>query len=67
MEEGIQTAVKLKRYWWREKEASANTCTIRHQPGQKCPSCAEGKLAYDGLFILTCSACGYIAESGAFT
>jgi ribosomal protein L37AE/L43A len=66
MEQAVQT-VKQKQYWWREKKASKNTCAIRRLPGQTCPECKEGKLAYDGLFILTCSACGYIAESGAFT
>lgn len=66
MEQAGQT-VEQKRYWWRKKEASKETCAMRYLPGQRCPQCAEDDLAYDGLFILTCPACGYIAESGAFT
>lgn len=67
--EMVQTAqrVEQKRYWWREKEASKNTCAIRYRPGHPCPECGEDALVYDGLFMLTCPACGYIAESGAFT
>jgi ribosomal protein L37AE/L43A len=56
-----------KEYWWRDDKEPKSTCAIRHQPGYTCPECGKGVLAYDGLFILTCSACGYIAESGAFT
>ncbi|MEZ4643756.1 MAG: hypothetical protein R3E31_13670 [Chloroflexota bacterium] len=37
------------------------------KPGDTCPTCNQGKLAYDGLFILTCEQCGYIAESGCFS
>jgi hypothetical protein len=56
-----------KRFWWREEKAPKNSCVIRYQPGHLCPDCREGILAYDGLFMLTCPACGYVAESGAFT
>ena len=65
----IQTAEQAveKRFWWRDKKEAKNTCAIRHQPGHLCPECREGVLGYDGLFMLTCPACGYIAEGGAFT
>jgi len=56
-----------KRYWWRDDVGTKSSCTIRLQPGHTCPECREGILAYDGLFMLTCPACGYIAEGGAFT
>ncbi|MFL7837411.1 MAG: hypothetical protein ACK2T4_01155 [Candidatus Promineifilaceae bacterium] len=67
--ETVQTAEKVeeKRYWWRDGKEPKNTCAIRYQPGHTCPECGEGVLAYDGLFMLTCPACGYIAESGVFT
>ena len=67
--EMVQTAqtTEKKRFWWRDEKESKKTCAIRHQPGHTCPECREGALAYDGLFMLTCPACGYIAESGAFT
>ena len=64
--ENVQT-VEQKRYWWREEEASKRICAVRYQPGQACPQCLMGVLAYDGLFMLTCPICGHIAESGAFT
>ena len=54
-------------YWWRKEEDSPNQCETVAAVGQECPSCANGKLAYDGLFVLTCSACGYCADHGAFT
>lgn len=59
--------VDRKKYWWRGDEASKQTCAIRYNPGQRCPDCQKGTLAYDGLFLLTCSNCGYVAESGAFS
>jgi ribosomal protein L37AE/L43A len=67
--EMVQTAerVEQKRYWWRDKKTLQSTCAMRYRPGHACPECREGILAYDGLFMLTCPACGYIAESGAFT
>ncbi len=37
------------------------------KPGDDCPTCNQGKLVYDGLFILTCDRCGYVAESGCFS
>jgi hypothetical protein len=65
--EMVQTT-EQKRYWWRDEEAlEERTCAIHYQPGQPCPQCRQDDLAYDGLFMLTCPACGYIAESGAFT
>ena len=56
-----------KKYWWHAEDASERTCALRYTPGQRCPNCHKGSLAYDGLFMLTCSACGYVAESGAFS
>ncbi|MBK7177700.1 MAG: hypothetical protein IPH82_11030 [Chloroflexi bacterium] len=52
--------------WWRKPDALP--CQSRPpKPGDVCPTCGNGRLAYDGLFILACSACGEAAESGAFT
>ena len=65
--EMTQTAQRPKRYWWRKTGEAKQTCAIRYRPGQPCPQCQKNTLAYDGLFMLTCSACGYVAESGAFT
>jgi ribosomal protein L37AE/L43A len=36
-------------------------------PGNRCPECGMGMLIYNGLFILSCAECGYIAANGAFT
>ncbi|MBE2222727.1 MAG: hypothetical protein IAF02_14375 [Anaerolineae bacterium] len=52
-------------YWWRKKEVACTASAPK--PGDRCPTCDEGKLAYDGLFVLACSHCGKAAESGAFT
>ncbi len=59
--------VEKKPYWWREGEGKKRACAVRPRPGQPCAHCRKGTLVYDGLFMLTCSACGFIAESGAFT
>jgi ribosomal protein L37AE/L43A len=64
VKEGMKRSQKS--YWWRQKEASA-CATPPPKPGNCCPTCGEGILAYDGLFVLTCSHCGKAAESGAFT
>ncbi len=37
------------------------------RPGAPCPRCHKGILAYNGIVQLVCSACGHIAESGAFS
>ncbi|MDX1687236.1 MAG: hypothetical protein R3248_04560 [Candidatus Promineifilaceae bacterium] len=54
-----------KEYWWKRGEAEKESCRMPPRSGQTCPECGEGTLAYDGLFILTCDRCGYVAESGA--
>ena len=54
-----------KEYWWKGKAAEGESCPIRIRPGDTCPKCGNGTLAYDGLFLLTCDGCGYVAESGA--
>jgi hypothetical protein len=52
-------------YWWQQK---SSPCDIPPpKPGDKCPACNSGILDYDSLFLLTCSQCGQVAESGAFT
>ena len=58
-----------KKYWWKREKAEATneSCQIPSRPGQLCAECGQGRLAYDGLFILTCDHCGYVAESGAFS
>lgn len=63
-------AVKEKtepRFWWRANGKAKTSCAVRLQPGDTCPQCAEGALEYDGLFLLTCTSCGHVAEGGAFT
>ncbi|MCA9921937.1 MAG: hypothetical protein KC419_19700 [Anaerolineales bacterium] len=53
-------------HWW--QQTGVSTCTApQPRPGDKCPACENGILAYDGLFVLTCSNCGKAAEAGAFT
>jgi hypothetical protein len=51
-------------YWWRQRPPCQ---AATPKPGDPCPSCGAGKLAYDSLFLLTCLTCGQCAESGAFT
>lgn len=61
-----KTAVPGAIYWWRKD--TPPPCQARPlKPGEKCPACLVGMLAYDGLFVLTCATCGQAAESGAFT
>ena len=61
-----QTEINGKKYWWR-KDDMADTCSIHLMPGNLCPECGRGVLSYDGLFVLTCLECGYVAANGAFT
>lgn len=56
-----------KTYWWQPDKPAAESCSAAAVPGKRCPTCRQGRLAYDSLFILTCNACGYVAEGGAFT
>ncbi|MCB8928421.1 MAG: hypothetical protein H6652_22690 [Ardenticatenaceae bacterium] len=54
------------RYWWRKPDEAK--CTHpQPKPGDICTHCGEGKLAFDGLFILACDRCQQIADSGGFT
>ena len=54
------------RFWWHNPEKP--TCKApQPKPGDSCPSCGAGTLAFDGLFMLVCSRCQQIADSGAFT
>ncbi len=65
-----KTAVKKTKKsapWWRAEEPAKTVCQIPVKPGQICPNCGEGILAYDGLFLLTCPVCGHVAEGGVFT
>ncbi len=57
----------IKRYWWRETAVAPTCNTALPKPGEPCPHCGKGILAYDSLFLLTCSTCGKVAEGGAFT
>ena len=55
-------------YWWKQDKAEAEegeVCALRPRPGQRCPECGQGTLAYNGLFLLTCPQCNYVAEGGA--
>jgi len=54
-------------YWWKADVLSEKTAVKEVKPGEWCPSCARAKLAYNGLFVLICPACSYVAECGAFT
>jgi hypothetical protein len=54
-----------KRFWWQKDAADSDVCLLPPRPGQTCPECGEGALAYDTLFVLTCPHCHYVAESGA--
>lgn len=59
-----KTAVTPPPYWWRQVQPCQSPTP---KPGDPCPTCRQGILAYDTLFLLTCPACGQAAESGAFT
>ncbi|MAT97348.1 MAG: hypothetical protein CL608_09420 [Anaerolineaceae bacterium] len=54
------------RYWWRKK-GEAKCSRPQPKPGDNCPNCHNGKLVFDGLFILTCDCCQHVADSGGFT
>jgi len=58
---------RAKDYWWKKDGAEQQSCELQPRPGHTCPICGKGVLAYDGLFVLVCDHCGYVAESGAFS
>ena len=60
-----QDDAQEKEYWWKSEKPEQEQCRIPPRPGHTCPECGEGTLAYDGLFILTCDRCAYVAEGGA--
>ena len=64
-DEGRHEGGEEKEYWWKREENEPESCRIKPRPGHTCPSCGQGVLAYDGLFVLTCDRCGYVAECGA--
>ncbi len=48
--------------------ATGNLCLLTPpKPGDLCPYCQQGTLAYDGLFLLTCNTCKKVTEGGCFT
>ncbi len=48
--------------------AEPEICTLRPpRSGDPCPRCGKGKLDYNGLLELECTACGYRYSSGACT
>jgi len=52
------------RFWWK----NSTTCQApAPKAGELCPTCRQGKLAYDSFFNLVCEVCGKTAVSGAFT
>lgn len=54
------------RFWWHDPDKPV--CKKpQPKPGDVCPSCGAGTLAFDGLFMLVCRRCQQIADSGAFT
>jgi ribosomal protein L37AE/L43A len=58
---------KQKAYWWRGDGQVKSDCAAAPRAGDRCPVCEAAELAYDGLFILSCPACGHVAANGAFT
>lgn len=53
--------------WWRAEQQEKKVCPVPLKPGDTCPACGQGELAYDGLFLLVCRRCGAVAEGGTFT
>ncbi len=53
-------------FWWTTNQTDGH-CSDRLSLGSRCPECSSGHLEYDGLFVLNCPECGYVASSGAFT
>lgn len=54
------------RFWWRSKQKKG--CQRPQlKPGDPCPHCPEGTLAFNGLFMLVCDRCQKTADSGGFT
>ncbi len=64
-EEMDRPTTEVKSGYWRRQEGKASGCQTRYLEGDTSPSCGDGELAYDSLFVLSCR--GYVAESGAFT
>lgn len=66
-----KTKTRPTDHWWQPSKSKESgkkeACSVPLKPGCTCPVCNEGRLAYDGLFILTCPACGHVAEHGVFT
>jgi hypothetical protein len=54
------------RFWWR-KPGEVICKQPQLKPGDTCPNCGQGQLAFDGLFMLVCCRCQRVADSGAFT
>jgi hypothetical protein len=55
-------------FWWKQSNgANTESCAEIPRPGELCPACGEARLAYDGLFVLTCPHCHHVAESGVFS
>lgn len=54
-----------KKPWWQDA-AAPKPCATPLKPGDRCPHCG-GELAYNGLFILVCKACGAVLEGGTFS
>jgi hypothetical protein len=62
------TAGSESEFWWKQPNgAKTEPCAAVPRPGELCPECGEACLAYDGLFVLTCPHCHYVAESGVFS
>jgi hypothetical protein len=63
----VKKQMLQKSYWWQPIKEDASCSAPASKPGNPCPACGKGILAYDGLFLLTCAHCGETAENGAFT
>ena len=53
-------------YWWQANRPKT-VCEASPRPDQLCPTCRQGRLAYDALFCLACPLCGFSAETGGYT
>lgn len=47
-------------------DIKVHTC-MAVRPGETCPVCGKGFMNYNGLLILSCTACGYQEPGGGFT
>jgi hypothetical protein len=66
VEEKLEEIGENGGYWW-HKPYEVKCSHPQPKPGDVCPCCSAGHLAFDGLFILSCDHCHHVADSGGFT